>query len=98
MLRAFASDERAEVDWWTILQFGLLLLIPAGLFVFWVQYLRRLGQDDNAKYGPWGAPQKAGQVQAPAGDMKRVCPKCGLTVRPPRGSGPPVCPNCMSVL
>lgn len=93
----FARDERAELGW-TLVQIALLLLIPIGLFVFWFQYLRRINKDENAKYGPWGAPKKDGVATSSTGDQKRQCGKCGLWVRPPRGSGPPICPNCMSVL
>ena len=93
----FLRDDRAELGW-TILQIALLLLIPIGLFIFWFQYLRRINKDENAKYGPWGAPAKSGVEAASTGDQKRQCAKCGLWVRPPRGSGPPTCPNCMSVL
>lgn len=97
-LRDFQRDERAAFNWFTVLQIALLLLVPAALGVFWWLYLRRMQGDEYAKYGPWGAPNKQGATAVATGDMKRQCNKCGLTVRPPKSSGPPICPNCMSVL
>lgn len=102
MRRSFARDERALTGW-DVAQILLLLIIPIGLFVFWFQYLRRIGRDENAKAGPWtgqARPSSAAALAASAakGDAKRTCTRCGLTVRPSRSSGPPTCPNCMSVL
>lgn len=94
----FVRDDRAQVGW-TIIQIAILLIVPIGLFIFWMQYIRRIQADENAKQGPWGAtPQTGVSPTATMGDQKRQCGKCGLWVRPPRGSGPPSCPNCMSVL
>lgn len=94
--RSFRDDEQA-ITGWDIAQILALILIPAALFIFWYQYLRRIGQDEAAK-DPFA--QRAGKM-APVqslGDQKRTCSRCGVTVRPPRGAGPPTCPNCMSVL
>lgn len=94
--RRFRDDEHA-ITGWDIAQILALILIPAGLFVFWYQYLRRIGRDEAAK-DPFA--QRAAKMAPSAGlgDQKRTCSRCGVTVRPPRGSGPPTCPNCMSVL
>jgi hypothetical protein len=96
--RSFVRDERAALGW-TLLQIGLVLLIPIALVVFWVKYIKRIQNDENAKNGPWAWGSGKSVMQAEStGDQKRQCPKCGLFVRPPRGSGPPICPNCMSIL
>lgn len=99
MRRSFAQDENAFTGW-DVVQILLLLIIPAGLFVFWYQYLRRIGRDEAAKAGPWtGGPRpNTAASSASTGDAKRTCTRCGLTVRPSRSSGPPTCPNCMSTL
>jgi hypothetical protein len=96
---SFLRDQNAFTGW-DFLQILLLLVIPVGLFIFWFQYLRRIGKDEAAKAGPWtGMPRPGGAAQsASTGDAKRTCARCGLTVRPSRSSGPPTCPNCMSTL
>jgi hypothetical protein len=99
-LAEFRNDTRG-LSGWTIVQVLLVLLVPVALFVFWYQYLRRIQANENAKNGPWmwgnrGAARP--MAMASLGDEKRQCSRCGLTVRPPRGSGPPTCPNCMNTL
>jgi hypothetical protein len=99
MRRSLWRDERAFTGW-DATQILLLLLIPVGLFVFWYQYLRRIGADEAAKAGPWTGGARP-VLQPGAGSLeggKRTCTRCGLTVKPARSAGPPTCPNCMSVL
>ena len=97
MRRGFWSDERAAFDGWTALQLGLLLLIPGAAFVFWWFYFRRIGKDAAAR-DPMFSKQLQPGATTVARDQARTCGRCGLTVKPPRGTWPPTCPNCMSVL
>ena len=97
MRRGFWRDERAAFDGWAALQIGLLLIIPGGAFVFWWFYLRRIGKDMAARDPMFSMKLQPGATVLPR-DQTRVCGRCGLTVKPPRGGGPPTCPNCMSLL
>lgn len=100
--RRFAADDAAEIGAMEAFWIFLIVLVPVALFIALFYYLRRTapgGTVETEAPKPTGVAVEAA-LEGPAARVTgaRKCGRCGHAIKPQRGRGAQICPNCGSML